>query len=527
MTRIHSVAGLLPSGRGVVAAPPFRAPHHTASAPAIIGGGSPPKPGEVTLAHHGVLLLDELAEFARPALEALRQPLEDGTVAIARTTGRLLFPARFVLVGTMNLCPCGARGDPGLECACSPQRLSAYREKVSRALIDRFDLVLSMPRARSQEYEGRGEPSKRRSGARGRSSGEACVIAAATVRAGRRPPRPGGRHPAALRAREIARHPCGPNGGRARRSSRRRGRAPGRGAGLPHTFGAGIDRVNFPVLKRRDSEFPRLLRELHDPPPQLYLRGGSAQVLHEPAVAIVGARSCSSYGAQVARMVARELGAAGVVVVSGLARGIDGEAHRGALEAGGKTVAVLGCGIDRDYPRRHSELARRIEASGAIVSEYPPGTEPAPWRFPGSEPNRRRPLPGDGRRRGAISLRRPHHGRLRARARSRGLRGPWRDHGRPLGRNERSACARVPPLSSRLGTFSTCSGSSLAAKGRAALSTAAEDVLRLLSDEAREADGLTRASGRTSAEVGAALVELELAGLVASADGLYRAVVAV
>ena len=92
VTRIHSVAGLLPSGHGVVEVPPFRAPHHTASAPAIIGGGSPPRPGEVTLAHHGVLLLDELAEFARPALEALRQPLEDGTVAIARTTGRLLFP---------------------------------------------------------------------------------------------------------------------------------------------------------------------------------------------------------------------------------------------------------------------------------------------------------------------------------------------------------------------------------------------------------------------------------------------------
>jgi magnesium chelatase family protein len=159
VTRIHSVAGLLPSGHGVVATPPFRAPHHTASAPAIIGGGSPPKPGEVTLAHHGVLLLDELAEFARPALEALRQPLEDGTVAIARTTGRLLFPARLVLVGTMNLCPCGARGDPGLECACSPQRLSAYREKVSRALVDRFDLVLTVPRARSSEYRGATEPS--------------------------------------------------------------------------------------------------------------------------------------------------------------------------------------------------------------------------------------------------------------------------------------------------------------------------------------------------------------------------------
>jgi magnesium chelatase family protein len=161
VTRIHSVAGLLPAGHGVVAGAPFRAPHHTASAPAIIGGGSPPRPGEVTLAHHGVLLLDELAEFARPALEALRQPLEDGTVAIARTTGRLLFPARFVLVATMNLCPCGARGDPGTECVCSPQRLAAYREKVSRALIDRFDLVLSVPRARSAEFAGRPAESSR------------------------------------------------------------------------------------------------------------------------------------------------------------------------------------------------------------------------------------------------------------------------------------------------------------------------------------------------------------------------------
>ena len=154
VTRIHSVAGLLPPGHGVVGERPFRAPHHTASAPAVIGGGSPPRPGEVTLAHHGVLLLDELAEFARPALEALRQPLEDGVVAVARVTGRLLFPARFVLVGTMNPCPCGARGDPGHECLCAPQRLAAYREKVSRALVDRFDLVLTVPRARSREYEG-------------------------------------------------------------------------------------------------------------------------------------------------------------------------------------------------------------------------------------------------------------------------------------------------------------------------------------------------------------------------------------
>jgi magnesium chelatase family protein len=154
VTRIHSVAGILPPGHGLVDRPPFRAPHHTASVAAIVGGGPGPRPGEVTLAHHGVLLLDELGEFPRPALEALRQPLEDGSVAVARIAGRVLFPARFLLVGTMNLCPCGARGDPGVECACSTQRLAAYREKVSRALLDRFDLVLTVPRARAVEVAG-------------------------------------------------------------------------------------------------------------------------------------------------------------------------------------------------------------------------------------------------------------------------------------------------------------------------------------------------------------------------------------
>src|SRR5206468_7370876 len=105
-------------------------------------------------------------------------------------------------------------------------------------------------------------------------------------------------------------------------------------------------------------------------------------LLSLPAVAIVGARACSSYGGQVARMLGRELAAAGLVVVSGLARGVDGEAHRGALEAGGATVGVLGCGVDRDYPAAHASLARGICEHGLVVSEYAPGVEPAPWRFP-------------------------------------------------------------------------------------------------------------------------------------------------
>jgi magnesium chelatase family protein len=151
VTRIHSVAGLLERGHPLVVEPPFRAPHHTASAASIVGGGPRLRPGEASLAHHGVLLLDELAEFARPALEALRQPLEDGFVEIARAAGRVVFPARFQLVGTMNLCPCGARGDPGAECSCSAQRLARFRDRLSRALLDRFDLVVAVPRPRAVE----------------------------------------------------------------------------------------------------------------------------------------------------------------------------------------------------------------------------------------------------------------------------------------------------------------------------------------------------------------------------------------
>jgi magnesium chelatase family protein len=154
VTRIHSVAGLVDPEHPLVAEPPFRAPHHSASTAAIVGGGPRLRPGEASLAHRGVLLLDELAEFARPALEALRQPLEDGEVLVARAAGSVRFPARFQLVGTMNLCPCGARGDPGVQCSCSAQRLAHYRAKLSRALLDRFDLVVTVPRARAIELQG-------------------------------------------------------------------------------------------------------------------------------------------------------------------------------------------------------------------------------------------------------------------------------------------------------------------------------------------------------------------------------------
>jgi magnesium chelatase family protein len=184
ITRIHSVAGTLPPGACLLRAPPFRAPHHGASAAAIIGGGVTPRPGEVSLAHRGVLMLDELPEFPRSVLEALRQPLEDGVVSVARVGGRALFPARFRLVATMNLCPCGGRGDPRLECVCSAARVAAYRDKVSRALLDRFDLVVAMPRPRSEELAaGPSEPS---TAVRARVEGAALRLRSAAPR--RTPP---------------------------------------------------------------------------------------------------------------------------------------------------------------------------------------------------------------------------------------------------------------------------------------------------------------------------------------------------
>jgi magnesium chelatase family protein len=145
VTAVHSVGGLLPSGSGLVARRPFRAPHHTISNAALVGGGPQPRPGEVSLAHHGVLFLDEMLEFNRQVLEVLRQPLEEGRVAIARAARTAVFPARFVLVGAMNPCPCGFAGDAVRECRCTPQQIARYRSKLSGPLRDRLDLAVEVP----------------------------------------------------------------------------------------------------------------------------------------------------------------------------------------------------------------------------------------------------------------------------------------------------------------------------------------------------------------------------------------------
>jgi magnesium chelatase family protein len=145
VTAIHSVAGLLRTRGGVVLARPFRAPHHTASEVALVGGGEAARPGEVSLAHHGVLFLDELAEFRRSALEALRQPLEDGVVSIARAHARATYPARPLLVCAMNPCACGYLGDGSDRCACNLERQRAYRARLSGPLLDRIDVHVTLP----------------------------------------------------------------------------------------------------------------------------------------------------------------------------------------------------------------------------------------------------------------------------------------------------------------------------------------------------------------------------------------------
>lgn len=280
--------------------------------------------------------------------------------------------------------------------------------------------------------------------------------------------------------------------------------------------------MRYPTVARGSPGFPPLLAELYDPPTRLYLRGTDPEILSRTCVAVVGARSCSPYGAQVARELGRELSAAGLVVVSGLARGIDGEAHRGALAAGGLTVAVLGCGIDRDYPRAHAELARRVAADGLVVSEYPPGVEPAPWRFPA----RNRILAGLAAATVVVEARERSGALITA------------DFALELGRDVFAVPGEITStLSAGTNDLIRQGATPLLAPGDVldglglegvaptppdTLSLASDAVLRDLAGGAASLDELARVTQLGSAGVAVALTELELAGLVVQADGRYR-----
>jgi len=162
VTKIYSVCGLTSEENPLVSLRPYRSPHHTASKIAMVGGGSWPKPGEISLAHRGVLFMDEIAEFTRDVLESLRQPLEDGEITVSRIQGSLTFPARFILVAAMNPCPCGYYGDSEKECHCTPAEILRYQKKISGPLIDRIDIQVELPRVKYTDLksETRGERSE-------------------------------------------------------------------------------------------------------------------------------------------------------------------------------------------------------------------------------------------------------------------------------------------------------------------------------------------------------------------------------
>jgi len=277
-------------------------------------------------------------------------------------------------------------------------------------------------------------------------------------------------------------------------------------------------------LARSDPAFPPRLGSIHDPPPGLFVRGwADYQLLTQPAVAIVGARSCTDYGAHVSRSLARELAGAGVVVISGHARGIDGWAHRGSLEPAGVTVAVLGCGIDRDYPRAHAALAAQIADRGLSVSEYPPGVSPAPWRFPA----RNRIVAGLALATVVVEARERSGALITA------------DLALEEGREVLAVPGEITSALSRgtnglirLGaTPVTCDDDVLEAIGieRPPVTpedvppgTAAGSVLAALDAGATTADEVARATRLASSAVSAALIELELGGLVEVRAGIYR-----
>lgn len=153
ITKIFSISGKLPKGDALVATRPFRSPHHSASSVSLVGGGTFPRPGEISLSHRGVLFLDEFAEFPRPVLESLRQPLEDGIITVSRAKGSLEFPARFILVAAMNPCPCGNATDPERICSCSPAQIVKYQRKISGPIMDRIDLHVEVPRMKFEKLE--------------------------------------------------------------------------------------------------------------------------------------------------------------------------------------------------------------------------------------------------------------------------------------------------------------------------------------------------------------------------------------
>lgn len=419
---IHSVVG--EDVTGILAGQrPFRSPHHSATAAGLVGGGSPPRPGEASLAHNGVLFLDELSEFKASVLQTLRQPLESGSITLTRADGAYAFPARFQFLAATNPCPCGYFGDPAGRCRCAPAAVQAYQNRIGGPLLDRIDIRIDVWRSDSRELL------KREAG---KSSAElregverARAFARRRVDAGAK----GGKEKHAAPKRRL---PVFSSDGRvlpfvggnerAKRSGvgedaasgayyrRHRGAEAGAGGSCRRSvrpaFWRGIEMVGEPTtteakrihkahyasipvtklqgpryaLRRGANGYPDSLMGIPDPPKTLYVVG-NLDALND-GLAVVGARKATPYGSSAAAKFAGLAAAKGVPVVSGGALGCDSQAHRGALDAGGKTVAVLGGGCDVPYPVRNASLFQEIvDKGGAVVSERDWEFPPLPYTF--------------------------------------------------------------------------------------------------------------------------------------------------
>ena len=397
---IHSVLGenidgLLAGHR------PFRSPHHSISTAGLIGGGRPVHPGEISLAHGGVLFLDELAEFPTGVLQTLRQPIERGYVRIVRVDGAFTFPSRFQLLAASNPCPCGFLGDREVPCRCSAAMVERYRSKLRGPLADRIDMMIDVTRP---------DPQMIIEGAEGMSSAELrdYVVRGRAFRIWRESRMDDADAeaeddetrsidgvvstfeldqlaPVEAHASHGPRHRA-PGAYRAYHRRRRRERASDAG---PRARGGDVPGKEGPVMAEGtfelhpgDALYPETVLELSDVPQTLYVRG-NPEMLSTPALSIIGARKASPYGLAVAELAAKVAVEAGVTVVSGGAVGCDQASGWAAVNAGGKHVVVLGTGADVVYPRSSAGLiTRTLDTGGAVVSISPWGMGPRKFAFP-------------------------------------------------------------------------------------------------------------------------------------------------
>lgn len=417
VTAIHSVAGLLSGDTPLITRAPFVAPHHSSSVAALVGGGSGmARPGAVSRAHRGVLFLDECAEIRVSALEALRTPLEDGEIRLARRDGVACYPARFQLVLAANLCPC-APADPR-DCMCPAATKRRYLGKLSGPLLDRVDLRVQMDPVRATAFSGRD----------GESTAQVRQRVAAARAAAAQRWQPHGFRTNAEVSGTLLRRKFRPSKAAMEPLQRAldRGLISIRGldrtlrvawslADLAGRTSPGLDEVAAALSFRRrdidtsaadleaiarrggrlitpdDDEWPVLAfaafggaeaRRRGGPPMVLWAQGPARlDEVAQRAAAVVGTRASTAYGEQMAAELAADLAQRDVAVVSGGAYGIDGAAHRAVLDCDGITVAVLAGGLDVPYPAGHTALLHRIGQHGLLFTEYAPGVRPARHRF--------------------------------------------------------------------------------------------------------------------------------------------------